>query len=303
MSVPGVNAMATRFSILEVPSSLGLSVSGVELLPRALKKAGLMDDLQADYIGQVDIPFREAQKDRSTLLLNPHSIRECSLRLADKTTDIIGQGKFPVVLGGDCSILIGCMLALRRLGRYGLFFIDGHADFFQPEAEPNGEVASMELAIVSGRGPDILTDIDNLKPLLQDDSIVAFGYRDLEDQKEYGSQDISKTAIANYDLGKVRELGFSKAVQKPIETLQRKNLDGVWIHCDADVLDDSIMPAVDYRVPGGLQWFELTEVLSALMESGIAVGISITIFNPELDPDGTIAKRFSRSITDGLLRY
>ena len=67
-------------------------------------------------------------------------------RLADAVETLLDAGEIPVVLGGDCTSLLGSMLALRRRGRYGLFFIDGHADFFQPEAEPNGEGASMELA-------------------------------------------------------------------------------------------------------------------------------------------------------------
>lgn len=69
------------------------------------------------------------------------------------------------MLGGDCSILLGNLLALRHRGRYGLFFIDGHADFYQPEASLTGEVADMDLAIASGRGPDVLTNIDGLKHL------------------------------------------------------------------------------------------------------------------------------------------
>ena len=93
-------------------------------------------------------------------------------------SDVLRQGKFPLVLGGDCSNIIGIMLALRRAGRFGLVFIDGHADFYQPEAEPSGEVASMDLAIVSGRGPTVLTDIEGLKPLVRDADIVAFGFRD-----------------------------------------------------------------------------------------------------------------------------
>ena len=288
------------FSVLEAPSTLGLTSSGVELLPHALKNAGLMKDLQADSRGQIDIPASEIERDKTTLLLNPHSIRECSLRLANKTASIIREGKFPVVLGGDCSILIGCMLALRRLGNYGLFFIDGHFDFYQPEAEPNGEVASMELAIISGRGPDILTNIDGLKPLVKDENIVTFGCRDMADQKVYGSQDISRTAITNLDLERVQSLGCSNATQQAVEILRERNLDGFWIHCDADVLNDDIMPAVDYRIPGGLQWHELTDLISILMKTGNAVGITITIFNPKLDPVGAIAEKFSRSITDGL---
>jgi arginase len=41
---------------------------------------------------------------------------------------------------------------LKRRGRYGLLFIDGHADFYQPEVNPNGEAASMDLAFATGHG-------------------------------------------------------------------------------------------------------------------------------------------------------
>ena len=51
----------------------------------------------------------------------------------------------------------------------------------------------MDLAIVSGRGPDILTDIDNLKPLVRDEDVVVFGYRDAEQSASYGSQNVKET--------------------------------------------------------------------------------------------------------------
>ncbi|MBA3873802.1 MAG: arginase family protein, partial [Anaerolineae bacterium] len=188
----------------------------------------------------------------------------------------------------------------RRSGQYGLLFIDGHADFYQPEAEPTGEVASMELAIVSGRGSEILTDIDGLKPLVQDDNIVAFGYRDFEQQKVDGSQDIRESSIHTFDLGDVRAVGSAKAAQQGIERLQKNQLDGFWIHLDADVLNDAIMPAVDYRIADGLNWDELDRVLKTVMTSGQAVGITITIFNPRLDADGSIAAQFTQHMVAGL---
>ena len=82
----------------------------------------------------------------ATGVLNAPAIVSWSPLLADRIGKVLDNGEFPVVLGGDCTILMGAMLALKRRGRYGLMFIDGHADFFQPEAEPNGEGASMELA-------------------------------------------------------------------------------------------------------------------------------------------------------------
>ena len=54
-------------------------------------------------------------------MLNPNGLRDYARQLAEKVTEVFRQDKFPIVLGGDCSNVIGCMLALRRMGRYGLF--------------------------------------------------------------------------------------------------------------------------------------------------------------------------------------
>ena len=191
-------------------------------------------------------------------------------------------------------------MSLRRCGRYGLFFIDGHADFYQPQASTTGEVADMDLAIVSGRGPEILTNIDNLKPLVRDEDIVVFGYRDAEQSTSYGSQDVKETNMHVFDLLKVRELKIGMAASLAVTKLLKEGLAGFWIHLDADVLDDRIMPAVDYRLDGGLGFSELRELLRIIVASKRAVGISITIFNPHLDGDGSIAKNFVSSIATGL---
>ena len=296
-----------QFAIIDAPSILGLSPTGVQYLPAALKAAGLMKKLKAEYAGKVlSLPYNP-QRDKSTLLLNPDTIRTFSLQLAEKVISVLDKKQFPIVLGGDCSILIGNLLALRQMrssrgsGRYGLFFIDGHADFYQPEASLTGEVADMDLAIVSGRGPDILTAIEGLKLLVLDQDVVVFGYRDGEQAASYGSQDVYETNMHVFDLKKVHTLGIAHAASLAIEKLMNNNLAGFWIHLDADVLDDAIMPALDYRLDGGgLSFSDLSELLKVILGSGNAVGMDITIFNPGLDLDGSITRRFVSSLVQGL---
>ena len=58
------------------------------------------------------------------------------------------------------------------------------------------------------------------------------------------------------------------------------------MHLDVDVLDDALMPAVDYRHPGGITWQEATQILGGLLASDRACGLEVTIFNPRLDPGG-----------------
>jgi arginase len=289
-----------KFTIIDAPSILGLRPTGVELLPESLRAAGIVVGLNADYTGLVSsLPYNK-ERDKVTLLLNPDSIRTFSLQLAHIISSVLQREQFPIVLGGDCSILLGNLLALRRLGRYGLFFIDGHADFYQPEASLTGEVADMDLAIASGRGPDVLTNIDGLKPLVRDEDIVLFGYRDTEQAAKYGSQDVRNTKIHAFDFTLVRESGIMRSAPQAVDRLLKVELDGFWIHLDADVLDDSIMPAVDYRLDGGLSYSELSELLKIIIASGRAVGMDITIFNPNLDLDGSIARKFVSSIVEGL---
>lgn len=288
------------FSVIEAPSVLGLRPTGVERLPEALRKAGLLDGLKAEDAGRVSaLPYNPV-RDQETLLLNPRSLQEFSLRLAGAVEDVLAKNRFPLVLGGDCSVLIGCLLALRRRGRYGLFFLDGHADFYQPEASPTGEVADMELAIVTGRGPNVLANIDGLKPLVRDEDVTVFGFRDAEEAARSGSQDVKDTSMSIFDLETVRDLDVGVATSRGIQRLTSEEVVGFWIHLDADVLNDAVMPAVDYRMPGGLRFAELTEALRLISASNLSVGMTITIFNPDLDADGIIARNFVTSLVAGL---
>jgi arginase len=206
------------------------------------------------------------------------------------------------VLGGDCSILLGTTLALRRRGRYGLLFLDGHADFYQPEAEPTGEVASMELALITGRGPELVTNLEGRRPLVRDEDAVVFGLRDAVHAAAEGSQPLAST-IRAMDLWSVRELGVERAGRGALAHLERNDGPaGFWIHLDVDVVDDALMPAVDYRLPDGLSWQELTAVLRLAVASDRVAGLDITIFNPTLDPDGRIVYALVDALVAGLPR-
>jgi arginase len=288
------------FAIIEAPSVLGLFPKGVEKLPAALLEAGLAERLAATRAGRLEPPPYRSERDPDTKLRNPRGIRTYSVAIAHAVGDSRSAGFTPIVLGGDCSILLGCLLALKRRGRYGLLFLDGHADFYQPEAEPNGEVASMDLALATGRGPAAIADIEGQRPFILDEDVIVFGRRDAEDANAHGSQRIEDTPIQMTDLAAVRRTGCEAAAAQAIDRLSAPARQGFWIHLDADVLDDAIMPAVDYRMPNGLSWDELTTVLRIAASSGRLVGIDITIFNPSLDSDGTIAPAFVEALAKGL---
>ena len=291
--------LAKACSIIDAPSDLGLRRTGVDGLPDALRAAGLLEGLpDARYAGRLHVPPYNPLRDEAANVLNPEGIRAFSFALAERVAFTLDLGRFPLVLGGDCSILLGAALALRRRGRFGLFFFDGHADFYPPSAEPNGEVASMELAVVTGREPEALADLDGRRPLVREEDVVVFGYRDAESAAEYGSPDVRQTTMHAFDLARVREMGPAAAARAGLAALESNGVEGFWIHLDADVLHDDVMPAVDYRMPDGLWPEELTEALAVVLASPLAAGMEVTIYNPTFDDaERSAARALARSIT------
>jgi arginase len=96
-----------HYAIIEAPSVLGLRPTGVETLPDALLRAGLATRLRARRAGRVEPPPYDDRRDPETLMLNPNGIAEYTSKLADAIGKVLDTGDFPVVLGGDCSIVLG----------------------------------------------------------------------------------------------------------------------------------------------------------------------------------------------------
>lgn len=287
------------YAIIEAPSVLGLRQTGVERLAERLLELGLAERLNARRAGRVDPPPYDPHRDAETQTVNAAAIAAWTPKLADAVEAVLDRGEYPVILGGDCSILLGPALALKRRGRYGLLFIDGHADFYQPEVNPNGEAASMDLAFATGFGPKRLTDIQGRGPLVRSSDTVVFGYRDAEEQRRYGSQPLPPDMHA-YDLAAIRRIGIEAAARAAVGHFERDELEGFFIHVDADCLNDAVMPAVDYRIPDGLSWEELACVLTTALASGRVAGLELTIYNPSLDADGTAGHGLGNLLVEGL---
>ena len=281
------------FAVVDWPSNLGLRPSGVEALPSALRRAGLISRLRARDAGSV-APQAEYDPKRSaeTGVLNGPALRDAAHSLARAIARIIEVDEIPVVLAGDCSVILGGLLGSRMAthSRVALLFIDGHVDFYQPEASPSGEVADMDLAIATGRGPSILTEIAADSPLVREEDVVAVGARDASEREKAGSQDIRATRITLLELPEIRQRGVTAVADDALKIVARADLSGFWCHLDADVLDDAVMPAVDYRQAGGMTRTELTELLRRAANSSRMIGFSVAIYNPTLDPAGDGAR-------------
>lgn len=304
--MPEDEAARRVIAVLDAPSVLGLRppapgrVPGARRLPEALRGHRLVQRLGAADAGRVEPPPYSPAMDPVTGVRNGAAIPGYSTALADRLEELVRADSFPLVLGGDCSILLGAMLALRRLGRYGLVSVDGGLDFRHPGNAhllgPVGSVAGEDLAVVTGRGVPQLTDLEGRRPLVADADVVAMGHRTLEPVAD----EVLATGMTLFDVAELRRGGPDEAAGRALATLARKGVEGFWVHVDADVLDPEVMPAVDSPEPDGLTHQELAALLRTLTASELAVGVQLTIFDPDLDPDGRLAAELTDTVVAGL---
>jgi arginase len=292
-----------RIAVLDAPSNLGLrppakgAVPGVYKLPWALRRHRLIERLGAIDAGTV-VPPRYLSQWIPGTVRNEQAIAGYSLSLAERLTELRKDCVFPLVLGGDCSILLGNMLALRREGRFGLAYIDGHSDFRHPgNSDRVGAAAGEDLALVTGRG-NRLAGLQGKKPLIRDKDVVAIGMRANDDY----IPEMRSAGIQVFDMDDLRT-NLDEAFAAILRLLERDQLDGFWLHLDVDVLDAEIMPAVDSPDPGGLTWDELDRLLRMLIRSPKIAGIEVTIFDPDLDDDGSLAASLVDHLTNALSHF
>lgn len=284
-------------AVLDAPSNLGLRPPreghepGVRRLARALRGHRVVERLNAEDAGRVDPPPYVFGPDEETGYLNGPGLADYAERLASRVGELLDTGRFPVVLGGDCSILLGPMLALRRRGTFGLAYLDGHDDY-SPRRDPAawaGRLAAggLALGLVTGHGPGALTDLGGLRPYVAEEHVAHIGVqREPEDFEIADVTAFDTSRVRRYPIEYVREHGADAAAEGARAHLEAAPVEGFWIHLDADVLDRSVMPAVDSPNPDGLSFEELTSVLTTLAASPRAVGLHVGIYDPELDPDG-----------------
>ena len=265
--------------------------------PAVLRERGLISRLRAIDLGDVaPLAYQDFTRPLQGAR-NEDQVIAYSRSLADRVSAAIAHGQFAVVLGGDCSIVLGCLLAARRkVGEsLGLIYADAHADYAIAEESRTGSAAGMALALATGRGNTPLARLAGSGSLVTDRRTAVIGRRD-----------------ANQDWCGLAALAASSILDVPSAQLQRDDglyladvtLDhvagpdgrGFWIQIDADVLNPLVMSAVDSPEPGGPTPPELLRLLTPLVRHPKALGLSLTTYDPALDPDRSCARQLVRML-------
>jgi len=289
-----------KFGVVGVPYNAGSKGKNVEKGAEALRNAGIVAALRrfgevVDFGNlQVVLPAPDLSDPK---LLNANQVEVLCRALADKVKAIVAAGCCPVVVGGDCSLLMGVLEGLQSAKRkIGMVYMDAHGDFITPETTPSGIIGGMDVAIAAGREPKRLAAMFGHSPLLPEENIVLYGVRDL-DQLEAEALEASRVRV--YSRETIKAQDAEKTAGEILRYLASK-CDCVYLHVDLDVLDQTVFSAQALPVPDGLSKEEFQTTLKLFVGSGKLCGLALMSFDAAKDADGSQAEKIVKLVAEAL---
>jgi arginase len=282
---------ATTWVLVGAPLDCSGTNRGEARAPEALRDARLADRTGARDAGNVDATVDNPNRHTRTGVIGFEQIRRSSSEIHSMVAAVLAEGEKPLVAGGDCTVLVGALAAAKeRLGRVGLAFVDGHLDYFGGETSPSGEAADMDLAFVTGHGPEGLVDLAGPPPIAEPGDVVVMGHRNDPEEGDPRETDLVDERIQLVEAPAIKR-GDPERLGRYVAERLEAQAGHFWLHFDVDVFDQEEMPAVTYPLPNGLGWEHAEALLRPLVGSRRLVGLSVADFVPDKDPDGRYARR------------
>lgn len=277
--------------IIGVPVDLGADRRGVDMGASAIRYAGLEAGLRSightvrDF-GNVSVPVPESTESGSSDLKYLQPILGMVEELASCVDQIVVEGWFPLVLGGDHSVSLGSVAGVTRHRSVGIIWLDAHGDFNLPSTSPSGNIHGMVLAALTGRGDDRLVQLGGRVPKVAPSNVALIGVRELDADERVL---LREAGVHVYTMYEVDRLGLGHVLELAIHRTS-SGVDGIHLSLDLDVVDPLQAPGVGTPVLGGLNYRETHLAMELLAETGKIVSMDIVEVNPVLDNHNETAK-------------
>ncbi|MEJ7615913.1 MAG: arginase [Pyrinomonadaceae bacterium] len=289
--------MPKRVAILGVPLAFGANMAGVDMGPSALRVARLgqrIAQLGYEVRDLGDVPVAAARSPAASDEPAKHlrEVTEACEHLAGKVQSALGDGDFPLVLGGDHSIAVGSVSGVaahfkeRGQGCVGLLWFDAHADMNTAETTGSGNIHGMPLAALLGHGLAELTHLAGFAPKLNPQWCAHIGARDIDPGER---ELIKRTGVRFYTMREVDERGMAVCVDEALAIVSQ-SAAGYHVTVDVDVLDPGDAPGSGTLVRGGLTYRESHLAMEKVAERGGMVSLEIVEINTALDTNNRTAE-------------
>jgi arginase len=234
--------------------------------------------------GNIAVPPPESREPKDPHARFLSEIVKCCKRLRGRVEQILDEGAFPLVVGGDHSIAVGTVAAisswhLRRSEQIGLIWFDAHGDMNTPATSPSGNIHGMPCAAVLGRGAPELVNLGERTPMVDPRKAVIVGVRDLD---QFERDEIKSVGVKVFTMRDVDILGMNEVMRRAI-AIATDGTAGFHLSFDMDGTDPTVAPGVGTPVLGGTNLRESHLVMEHACESGKLLGLEVTEINPILD--------------------
>lgn len=276
--------------ILEMPLDFGASRHGSDMGPSAVRLAGIKEKLEsighatfehADIFRPQPQEYQQAGNPKAKYL---KPITKACTALARQVEKIRDEGGFPLVIGGDHSVVLGSLAGLaasaKKSGeKIGVLYVDAHGDFNSAETTPTGNVHGECLAASAGIGIKELTDLYFEGRKVDPANICFVGCRDLDAGEKLLMKEAGVTVFTMSDIDRQ---GFPAVVKEVLEFF-RTHADIIHVSFDMDVLDPMFAPGTGIPLPGGLTNREALLLMEEIAGTGKVRSAEIVEVNPILD--------------------
>ncbi len=279
-----------KIAVLGAPTSAAAMSAGHEAAPIALRAAGLLDRLRAAGYEVTDLgddpSYVYQPDDDSPRARNVSRVLASLEALKPRVEQAVKSGALPLILSGDCSVVLATVAGLRRYFRHvSLLYMDRDADLQTPASTQSGSVDGMVISHVIGRGAAELVRFWGEPPLVREPDVALFGVARIDS----GEQEfLNRSPLRHYTADDIHRAGARETAQAAINRISGKGYEFV-LHVDVDVIEN--FQATNHPDAGGLSFEEARTALEVATQQEHLAAIDISAYNPAKDPDGSAAKQ------------
>ena len=282
-----MNTNCDTISVISVPTDIGTYRTGASLGPYVLKANGLCHKLAklGFELQEIDTAGgRENVSSRESELKKLEEAISWYQSVKEEVYRSLGNGCFPLTIGGDHSIAIGSIAAASKYCEevnqpLAVLWFDAHADFNTFDTTPSGNIHGMPAGVIAGLGHPGLLSVGHKTPLVEAENIYQVGIRSVDAAEK---RLLAESEVRVFDMRLIDERGIYRITDDILEQVRKKN---AYLHVsfDIDCLDPVIAPGTATKTPGGLNYREAHLCMEMIHDSGLMKSLDIVELNPLLD--------------------